>query len=294
MVLLTGATGFVGCYLLTKLLENNINVKALILPNEKIPFSDPNIEWVKGDICNIELLIDVFVSIDSVIHLAGLVANPDEKLNHKVNYLGTKNLVDLGIQKKIKRFIFMSAAAVKFKNKNAYGKTKKMAEDYVIESEIPYTILRTPLIIGRNCYEFKKFVDYINMIPNIVVVFGDGQCIKRPIYIDDVILTIMKIYDNRDSVNKIYEISCIEKITLDEFIDIIIVAFGQTKWKIHIPLKLSLIMAGLSEIFLGNKSSLTRDMLLGLNENVDFDTKESCHDLNITPMPISDAVSKCI
>ena len=159
MIFLTGASGFVGRHLLNVLRNKSYKIRALILPGEDIPIQAQNIEWVRGDIRHKESLMDYFTEVETVLHLAGLVANHDEKSNYEINFKGTRNLIDLSRENDIKKFMYMSAAAVKFKRLNAYGKTKKLAEDYVKAAGIPYIIVRTPLIIGKGCQEFERFLD---------------------------------------------------------------------------------------------------------------------------------------
>ena len=132
MILLTGATGFVGTHLLKALLEKGYKIRALILPDEQIPSDETNLEWIRGDIRDKESLGNCFSGISMVLHMAGVVASPDNGLTFSVNFDGTRNLVDLSIENKVNRFLFMSAAAAKFKHLNTYGQSKKMAEDYLI------------------------------------------------------------------------------------------------------------------------------------------------------------------
>jgi len=295
MILLTGATGFVGTHLLKALLEKGYKIRALILPDEQIPFDETNLEWIRGDIRDKESLGNCFSGISMVLHMAGVVASPDKDLTFSVNFDGTRNLVDLSIENKVNRFLFMSAAAAKFKHLNAYGQSKKMAEDYLISSGIPYVLLRTPLIIGKGGYEFERFVEYVNKLPCFVIVFGDGKSIKRPIYIGDVTFAVLKLLESKKPDNKIYEIACKGKFTLNEFVDVISSCYsGKKKIKFHIPLKFSLLIAVVLERLLLDRSPITRDMLLGLNEDVDFNVNRSLNELGLTPLEMPDAVLKCL
>ena len=98
MILLTGATGFVGTHLLKALLEKGYKIRALILPDEQKPFDETNLEWIRGDIRDKESLRNCFSGISTVLHMAGVVASPDKDLTFSVNFDGTRNLVDLSIE----------------------------------------------------------------------------------------------------------------------------------------------------------------------------------------------------
>ncbi len=129
---LTGSTGSLG----KTLLKNKTEFKIFCF---------------KGDIRN-RYQIQKWLNkndINIIIHLAAIVpiinVNKNRKKAYEVNYLGTKNLVDLSIHKKIKWFFFSSTSHVYQSSKNKiletnkkkpisfYGKTKYMAENYIIK-----------------------------------------------------------------------------------------------------------------------------------------------------------------
>ena len=129
---LTGSTGSLG----KTLLKNKTEFKIFCF---------------KGDIRN-RYQIQKWLNkndINIIIHLAAIVpiinVNKNRKKAYEVNYLGTKNLVDLSIHKKIKWFFFSSTSHVYQSSKNKiletnkkkpisfYGKTKYKAENYIIK-----------------------------------------------------------------------------------------------------------------------------------------------------------------
>ena len=111
-----------------------------------------NFFYFKGDITKKENLEKWFNKNDLnvIIHLAAIVpikdVNKNKILAKKVNYIGTKNLVDICVKKKINWFFFSSTSHVYSSSKkkiseNAsrkpisyYGKTKLMSENYIIKN----------------------------------------------------------------------------------------------------------------------------------------------------------------
>ena len=61
--------------------------------------------------------------------MAGIVDNPDQKINNSVNFKGTKNVLMLSKKLGIKKFIFISAIAAKYKKFTSYGLSKMKAEN---------------------------------------------------------------------------------------------------------------------------------------------------------------------
>ena len=122
MILITGATGLVGARLLFDLSKNE-RVRALrritsrLDVVDRIFSSDPermkNVEWVEGDVNDIFSLEDAFENVDVVYHSAALISFlPSEKnLMMKVNVEGTANVVNIALDKKVKRFCHISSVA---------------------------------------------------------------------------------------------------------------------------------------------------------------------------------------
>lgn len=293
MILVTGAAGFVGLNLIERLLTKGMTVRGLILPlPEQIPpLSHTNLSWHAGDVTDRASLEEAFPGVKTVVHLAAAVANPDEAINQAVNVEGTRTLTQLCRVHGAGRFVFMSAAAAKFKSKNAYGRSKRHAEEIVAASGLDHAIVRTPLIIGHGGEEWHRFVDFINKIPGMVPVFGDGTAIKRPVFIGDVIDGLDHLLERPTLGNRIWEIACREQISLDGLIDATLVGLGRTKIKVHLSLALSMLLAGIAETILGRRSPITRDIILGLNENVEFNVEDSLLTLKVNPIPVAKAIA---
>jgi len=105
----------------------------------------------KGDIRN-KAEINNWIkknNLEVIIHLAAIVpikeVNQNQKKAKEVNYFGTKNLIDICVKRKIKWFFFSSTSHVYNSSKKKiselnklspisyYGKTKLLAENYIIK-----------------------------------------------------------------------------------------------------------------------------------------------------------------
>lgn len=127
MVLVTGGTGLIGSHLLLELTRNDQRVRA-IYRTESTKENVANvfsyystdaskwfrkIEWVKANINDIPALERAFLDIDLVYHCAALISfdpNEYQKLL-KVNVEGTDNVVNLCLEKKVKKLCYVSSIA---------------------------------------------------------------------------------------------------------------------------------------------------------------------------------------
>ncbi len=183
MILVTGASGLVGSYLLKGLLEKQEKVKALIRTEESIKkivevfqyynldlskFRN-NIEWVYGDITNEAQVSEAFKSVNKVYHCAASVSfyEKDKKLINKTNIGGTANIVNCCLENNIEKLVHISSiAAVKKTSENklvieengwpsgklqAYAFSKTQSEFEVwrgIEEGLKAVIVNPSVILG--------------------------------------------------------------------------------------------------------------------------------------------------
>jgi dihydroflavonol-4-reductase len=100
MILITGATGFLGAELTHQLTASGLKLRAIKRESSKIPDllkDNQAIEWVNADINEFSDLENAFEGITKVYHCAGFVSfDPKDKLKLiRVNIEGTSNVVNL-------------------------------------------------------------------------------------------------------------------------------------------------------------------------------------------------------
>ena len=125
MILVTGATGLVGSYLLLKLIEQDRELVALYRSESKknstLGFLKERtksakiaeIIWRKGDVCNQPSLAVAFEGITRLYHCAAFIsfAQYKQETLMKVNQQGTTNLVNLAIKHQLKKIAYISSIA---------------------------------------------------------------------------------------------------------------------------------------------------------------------------------------
>ncbi|RYG20665.1 MAG: NAD-dependent epimerase/dehydratase family protein [Chitinophagaceae bacterium] len=131
MILVTGATGFLGAELIHQLTAQKIKLRALKRSTSVIPTllrENPLIEWFEADINDLETLADAFESVTQVYHCAAFISfDPKDKAKLlKINIEGTSNIVNLCLDHNV-RLVHVSSIA-------ALGNAKKgqliTEEDY--------------------------------------------------------------------------------------------------------------------------------------------------------------------
>lgn len=171
-VLVTGATGFVGRNLLDVLvaLRPVLEIVCLVRDPEKgkaLEALNPAIQIHHGDLLQPESLTTLPRDVDVIFHLAALVGLKNGEVFYEVNTTGTQNLLNaLDRQSQLQRLVYVSSIAAVDRPTSAkppyapltensplhprtdYGRSKLQAEQAIVESGIPYTILRPAYIYG--------------------------------------------------------------------------------------------------------------------------------------------------
>jgi nucleoside-diphosphate-sugar epimerase len=117
MILVTGGTGFLGAYIIKALIEKGYSVRA-IRRNPKLPSYISKdildkVEWMDGDVTDINSLEEAMEAVDTVIHSAAVVSfiKKERKNMYHVNVDGTANVVNIALEKSVRRLIHISSVA---------------------------------------------------------------------------------------------------------------------------------------------------------------------------------------
>ena len=116
-VLVTGATGFLGSYILRALLNHGYSnlsaIKRDTSPLELVEDIYEQVNWYNGNVLNIGSIEHAMQGVEYVIHSAASVSfNPKVRSKmYKTNIEGTANMVNIALEKGIKKFIHISSIA---------------------------------------------------------------------------------------------------------------------------------------------------------------------------------------
>ena len=143
-----GATGETGRRIVKQLVDRQIPVRALVRDVEAARSILPaGVELVKGDVLEGAQLIGAIADSTVVFCATGAKPSFDPTQPYKVDFEGTKNLVDAARAKGIEQFVFVSSLCTSkfFHPLNLFWLIlvwKKQAEEYLQKSGLTYTIVR--------------------------------------------------------------------------------------------------------------------------------------------------------
>lgn len=315
----TGAAGHLGRTVVQDLLNQNKKIRILVLPNE-INIPSGNLEVFIGDVTKKDSLIPFFSFPEKtkiiVIHCAGIVSittKYDEKV-HRVNVLGTQNIVDMCMEYSVYKLIYVSSVHALPEKTNHecmseiddfdpslvigyYAKTKSEASSYVlsaIKSGLNANIIHPSGICGP--YDYGRgnltslVIDYMN---NQLPIGTDGG--YDFVDVRDVSNGILACVQH-GTVGDCYILSN-EYYSVKSILDTLYDLTQKKKVRIYLPYRLLKYTAFLVEYIykLVNKPPLfTPYSIYTLNSNSNFSHAKASHDLNYHPRPLRESLKDTI
>ena len=179
MILVTGATGFLGKKLLQHLVASGNGdpqlprpVRALVRDPARLTpdLRFDNVEWIQGDVLDVVSLEEAMQGVTHVYHCAAVVSfdASDHKTMMQVNAIGTANTVNAALASGVKKMLHVSSTAAlgrqtqsnmidenavwkKSPNNSVYALSKYLAEREVwrgTQEGLPAVIVNPSVIIG--------------------------------------------------------------------------------------------------------------------------------------------------
>ena len=292
LVFLTGATGFVGGHLLTRLLAEGHTVRALVRDPQKSKLPASNqLQVIRGDVAEGTGFDEGLQSCDAVIHLVGIIVETRKATFDRVHHVGTRNVVEAAKRNKISRFIQMSAIGARADGVSEYQTTKWKGEEAVRQSGVPYCILRPSLIFGPGSGFVGQMLDTMRKAPFFRPVPGNGKPRFRPVYVEDVAACFAGALTNAAVTGKTIELGGNDELSLDEVLAEIAGCTGIRKPAVHVPMPLMFAGAALAQTVLP-RPPVTTGQLRMLQEGSTCDITPMTQLFGLKPLGFREGLRK--
>ena len=250
-ILITGASGFIGSFIVEEALKQGFETWAAIRKSSSKEYlQDERIHFIELNLSSKAQLIEQLRphQFDYVVHAAGVTKCLNKADFRHINTEGTRNLVDalLDLQMPLKRFVFLSSlsvfGAIKEqlpydeireddipKPNTEYGRSKLEAERYIdsIGSRLPYIILRPTGVYG------PREKDYFMMAKSIKQHIDFAVGYQRQditfVYVTDVVQAVFLALEKGETGRK-YFLSDGQVYQSTTFSDLIHEELGRPWW----------------------------------------------------------------
>lgn len=261
-VLVAGATGYLGQFVVKELKKQGYFVRALSRSASRIEALRADIDEIAvGQVTEPDSLDGVCSEIDAVISTVGITRQKDGLTYMDVDYQGNKNLLDAAKNAGVRKFIYVSAFGVDDMKDVKVAAAKQMFARQLQASGIPYTVL----------YPNGFFSDMLEVLDMAkkgkAYVFGDGSFKLNPIHGADLAEVCVQAIDSNETR---IEIGGPDIFTQTDLYETAFSALGKPARIKPVPIWIGNAFLGILKLFTSVKtygpiefflSSLTRDMV---------------------------------
>ena len=235
MILVTGATGFIGRRIVARLVERGEEVRRLVRPGPNSQSSGlPAVHFVTGDVTDLDSLKAACQGVDMVVHTVAIIKEKGRATFQSINVQGTQNVVEAAEQAGVRKIVHLSAIGAAPDPQYPYLRSKWQAEEAVINSSLQHVILRPSLVFGPGDEFINALAATIRVGP-VVPFIGSGKARFQPIHVDDVARCVDRVLVDSSYNGETIEIGGPDILSYRQITDMIIRAFGKWKLKVRVP-----------------------------------------------------------
>ncbi|MFN0153408.1 MAG: complex I NDUFA9 subunit family protein [Gaiella sp.] len=283
MILVTGATGFVGRHVVRELLPHTRRVRAMVRDARgAAALAGLDCELVRGDVTDPASVIAAVRGCRTVVHLVGIISGSPSAFDAVIG-TGTRNVVRAAAETGARRVVHMSALGTSPETARAvpYFRTKLQAEETVIASGISHTILRPSFVFGSDGGSLPLFTRIARLAP-VTPVIGKGTQRFQPIWVEDLARAVRLAVQKETDAPTLVELGGPDVVDWNAFWGLLKRSLGTSRPTLHVPAWFLRPQAALFELL--PRPLLTRDQLrmLELGDNVVTDGGTSARALGLS------------
>lgn len=192
-ILISGANGFIGGYLVAHLLQLGHDVICCVRNPATIQQRFPLATAIPCDFnkdTHINTWLPRLAGVDAVINCAGILQATRTQNIENIQYKTPLALFAACAQLHVKRVIQISALGVADGPDNTYVTTRKKLDDALLQMPLSSIILRPSLIYANGAYGGSAVLRALAALPFVIPVPGNGQSRFQPVAMSDLVKVI--------------------------------------------------------------------------------------------------------
>ncbi|MDZ4837575.1 MAG: NAD(P)H-binding protein [Candidatus Melainabacteria bacterium] len=222
LVLVVGATGYVGSRLVPMLLASGARVRAASRSLEKLSTRDwakhPDVELIALDMKDVDSVERAVRGCSHVYYLVHSM-NPESNDFAEADRVASKHMVKVGEQEGIKQLIYLGGLGETDQNLSKHLKSRAEVAAILGKAKFPTTVLRAAMIIGSGSASFEILRYLVDRLP-IMITPRWVSTASQPIAIRNVLNYLVGCLNRPETFNQTYDIGGPEVITYRHLMDI--------------------------------------------------------------------------
>ena len=221
VILVTGATGFVGRRLVRRLAAAGRTVRCLLRPSRRSPRLPKGVP-VQVAVASLEDergLRSALVGVETLIHVAGAEWQEQHLIAEAAR---TRVLLGAAREARVGRAIYLSHLGADRASAYPVLKAKGIAEEFVRQSGVPYTIVRSALLFGEEDLFVNGLVRWLKLAPGFFPLPGGGDAVLQPFWVEDLTHCLERCVGETGVVNQTISLGGPEYLTFNQMVQVIL------------------------------------------------------------------------
>lgn len=228
MILITGATGFVGRALIPRLHESGLEMRVLLRPSRRSPRlpRDIPVQVAIASLADERALRTAMIGVDTLIHLAGAEWHGQRGDLLAVDVNGTRALLPAAHAAGVSRLLYLSHLGSDRASGWPVLKAKGIAEEFIRQSGLPYTILRAAVLYGAEDVFINVVAALLKLGPGVFLMPGDGKTTLQPLWVEDLVTCLEWSLTDAATLNQTFSLGGPEFLTFAQMVEIVMELIG--------------------------------------------------------------------
>ena len=247
MILVTGATGFVGGHLLRRLAASRTAPLSGLVRSPGRGKLPPGVEARVADLDDPAALSRALDGVAIVVHAAAMTANLKEPFAgayERANRVGTEHLVAAARETGVKRLVLVSGLGTRPAPPGTYMATRWAMEEAVRGSGIPYAILQPSVLFGDGA-EFVAALARLARVSPILPVLGGSGLRFQPLWIEDLVTCLERSISDDSLLGREVALGGAEYATFRQVLEAICRALPARRLLLPLPIPVARLQARL-------------------------------------------------
>jgi len=248
-ILVTGGAGFLGKHLTRHLVDRGQSVRVVDLePFEDDRFADDPVQFMRGDVSDLDRMRTACEGIDAVVHAAAALPIQPRDVIERTDFEGTRQTARAASERGVDRFVYISTTAVygipeqhpidetfPLNPLGPYGEAKARAEEACREhDDMVVSILRPKTFVGpERMGVMEVLFDWIRRGKRIYVL-GDGSNPYQLLDVEDLCGAVWLACRHPDAAD-VFNVGATDFTTLNEDVQPVLDEAGTGARLVHLP-----------------------------------------------------------
>jgi NADH dehydrogenase len=288
MLIVTGANGNLG----RRLVAAGEHVRALVRRESAVAAvraANPSIDIRVVDYLDVDAMTAALESGQRVVHLVGILKESATSRYEIAHEATTRALVAAAAAAGVGRILSLGIVGSDPSSANACLRSKGRADALLLESPVPATVLRLPMVLGEGDYAAAALARRARKRINWLL---RPSSLEQPLYAGDVIEALERLARDASFARRIVELGGPELLTRRELTVRAARVLGRSTRVVGVPLAVGMAAAALAERL--PNPPVTRAMLGVLDHDDRVDNRAVLDALALTLTPLDEALARCL